>query len=371
MAARKIDGWWYADFRVLGERYRKRSPANTRAEAQRFEQELRKELALRGTLKRDDTHETDEAKVAPQFGEFAERWLEAYVAINNRASEQHQRFSVVRSSLIPALGELRIDQITSYDAEQYKAAKLKEGYSPKTINNHLMILHRCLATAAEWKKLKPEDVPHFKQLTVSPPSYRHLSRKETDELLQAMPSGVWRKLFLVAVRTGLRFSELIALEWDDVDFETNSICVRRAEVRGSVGPTKSNRIRTVYMSTDVRQELLGMERASRRIFQFHGRSISYRRAWLHLAKACRVARIQHLGWHALRHTFASQLVQLGVPIPIIKDLLGHATLQMTMRYTHPQPESLRKAVMLLETGQVWAAGGQPPPDTAFTNNRME
>jgi site-specific recombinase XerD len=84
--------------------------------------------------------------------------------------------------------------------------------------------------------------------------------------------------------------------------------------------------------------------------------------------ACRRAGIQQVGWHTLRHTFASHLAAAGTPITSIQVLLGHANITMTMRYTHTSPSALRDAVANLESRRPiqpspdsWATGGQHSP----------
>jgi Phage integrase family len=67
-----------------------------------------------------------------------------------------------------------------------------------------------------------------------------------------------------------------------------------------------------------------------------------------LAHALKRAGLRHIGWHALRHTFASHLVMRGAPIKAVQELLGHSTIEMTMRYSHLSPDARRDAVRLLD-----------------------
>lgn len=67
-----------------------------------------------------------------------------------------------------------------------------------------------------------------------------------------------------------------------------------------------------------------------------------------LANALKRAGLRHIGWHALRHTFASHLVMRGAPIKAVQKLLGHSTIEMTMRYSHLTPDARRDAVRLLD-----------------------
>lgn len=82
--------------------------------------------------------------------------------------------------------------------------------------------------------------------------------------------------------------------------------------------------------------------------------------------ACRKAGLRQVGWHALRHTFASHLAMRGAPLKAIQELLGHATIQMTMRYAHLSPDVSREAVRLLDRRGGVAATWQQEPKTAAT-----
>ncbi len=99
--------------------------------------------------------------------------------------------------------------------------------------------------------------------------------------------------------------------------------------------------------------------------------IEYPKAGRTLAGICKRAGIRRIGWHVLRHTFASWLCADGVPIVVVKALLGHASIEMTMRYAHLAPSSLRSAIDVFDrqTGlddapAAWAPGGQRAPEQA-------
>ena len=70
-----------------------------------------------------------------------------------------------------------------------------------------------------------------------------------------------------------------------------------------------------------------------------------------MRRACKKAGIRYIGWHTLRHTFASQLVSEGVPINAVQELLGHSSIVMTMKYAHLAPSALRSAVDVLERAE--------------------
>src|SRR6478752_2725835 len=93
------------------------------------------------------------------------------------------------------------------------------------------------------------------------------------------------------------------------------------------------------------------------VFAQHGRMNKKDECKWPLRRACRNAGLREVGWHALRHTFASQLAMKGVPLGSIQELLGHSTIEMTMRYAHLSPEVGRAAVSLLDGQGTYKAHG--------------
>ena len=76
-----------------------------------------------------------------------------------------------------------------------------------------------------------------------------------------------------------------------------------------------------------------------------------------LWSACRKAGLRRIGWHVLRHTFASHLTMRGAPLKAVQELLGHATIDMTMRYAHLSPAAKNEAIRLLDHGNLMATQG--------------
>lgn len=348
MPTRKIHGSWWIDFSYRGARHRKRSPENSKAGAEIFEGLLRRQLALHGSL--DNVLRPDGSKpseLVPNFGAFSERWFHSYVVINNRVSEQNQKRYALHSHLVPVFGRFKLTDISNERIEHYKSMKMKQGLSAKTINNHLTVLRRCLNSAIDWGEL--QRLPRVQLLKTKPSAFQFLTKIQVEQLIAAAPVGLWRAMIVTALRTGLRFSELVGLEWTDINWEAGVLCVQRSNVRGNIDAPKNNRIRYVPLIPEVIAELKMLPTNSSRVFSFDGRVVSYNTAWEHLKKICEASGLPHTSWHDLRHTFASQLAAAGAPIRAVQDLMGHSTIEMTMRYSHLNNESLRAAVDLLQS----------------------
>lgn len=348
MSVRKKDGSWWVDFMFNGERLRKRTMAASRTEALMQEGQFRREVLLQGSisavLKAMEPKPEDRSVT---FAEFAEEWLATYVRTNNRASEQRTKAGVMRKHLLPHFGELKLEAVQRREIEAYKSAKLDEGLVPKTINNHLTILGKCLRTALEDNVIP--SVPLIKWLKRKPAEFDYLMPAESHRLLQNRTEPLWTDMARLALRTGLRRGELMALDWSAIDLAHKRLTVRTSLVDGVMEAPKSNVIRHLPLTEDVVAMLSRSPRRKGTVFQnpVTAKPMTKHLMELGLDRLCRRTGLRHIGWHVLRHTFASQLAMAGVPILTIKELMGHSSIQMTMRYAHLSPSTLALAVPLL------------------------
>ena len=345
MSARKRYNKWWVDFGFNGRRYRTPSPDNTIAGAKAYEAHLRQRLA-RGE---DICEKSDKAEKARQqltFEKFAWKWVEVYVRNNNKFTEVSNKQYALRADLIPYFGKIILGEIGNLHIEEYKTLKLNAGLAPRTVNNHLSILSCCLNIAVEWNVLVK--VPKIKKLKVAPPKYDFLTETESRQLLNHS-TGTLREMVLVAVKTGVRIGELIALEWSDVNFQEKLLTVRQSIVRGHLGSTKSNKVREIPLTDEVCNLLSVRACESGFIFADNkNRPLKPIYCSRSLHKVCKNAGLRKIGWHCLRHTFASHLAINNVPMKAIQELLGHANIVTTMRYSHVSHATLRNAVKTLE-----------------------
>lgn len=346
MPARKIEGWWYADFYAGKKRYRERSPQNTAPAARAYEQFLRGEIASKGSLNHLDPKKQPEAKRVPAFAEYADDWLASYVRIKNRSSERQGKESILRRHLKPYFGESALTAIARRDIDGYKAKKLDEGLSAKTINNHLTILRKCLWTARQDALLT--SLPMIEWLEEDPPAFDYLVPQESIQLLREQSEPFWTEIARLAVRTGLRRGELMALDWSCVDLEHKRLTVNQSIVRGVLELPKNGRIRHLPLTDDVVAILSRREQKRGVVFPRPDGGMLSQTAMRHgLQSLCRRAGLRSIGWHVLRHTFASQLVMEGVPLLTVSRLMGHSSTKMTERYAHLAPSHLAETVPVL------------------------
>ncbi len=344
MAARKIRNAWWVDFRHAGERYRKRSPESSKTGAMAYEAVLRQQLARKGSL--EDTGSTVEM---PTFAAFAKEWLETYVRTNNKPSEQETKETILRCHLVPYFGLEKINEIKQQDIERYKASK-QGSLSQKTINNHLICLNKCLHTAVEWGRMPI--APKIGLLRVPTQKFDYLSPLETAKILEDKAEPTWNEMVRLAARTGMRRGELIALDWSDVDFSRRTLTVRRAYAGGEIGTPKNHRERTIPLTDDVFAMLYA--RAEKTGLVFHGLNGEILGKSINggaIKRVCKRVGLRPIGWHTLRHTYASTLVSEGIPLTAVSQLLGHSDIRVTMRYAHLAPSMLHESVRALQRAE--------------------
>ena len=194
------------------------------------------------------------------------------------------------------------------------------------------------------------NIPKVQLLKVQPQKFDYLSEDEANKLL-ASSSGVIRDMIFTVLKTGLRLGELLAVEWGDLNLSLKQLTIRQSVSRGIVGSTKTNKIRYIPLLDEMCMLLTARKKENKYIFAVssHDKPISSVtcRKWLH--KACQKAMLRKIGWHNLRHTFASHLAENSVSILLIKELLGHSDVKTTMRYSHLSPLATREAVKTLSS----------------------
>lgn len=328
-------------------------------------------LHLDRVLKTGEVTQTPQTrKEAPKVRDFVEIYLDAS-RLQNKPSSVEAKESTLRRHIVPAIGDLRLDQVTYAVIEDLKIEMAKKptrnkskatvppSLSAKSINNYLTILRRMLVIAR--KRGLIAAVPEIDWLKVTAQEFAFLDFEESNRLLKAMDDE-WRTMVLVALRTGMRMGELIALRWQDVDLVAGKITVRQNAVKGKIGTPKSGKEREIPLSNEAVSALKSYRHLKGPLVfcTSEGRMLKYTELRHPLWRACKKAGLRPIQWHACRHTFASHLVMRGVPLKAVQELLGHSTIQMTMRYAHLAPEVTRDAVNLLDrpaNGNVAAARG--------------
>jgi integrase len=143
-----------------------------------------------------------------------------------------------------------------------------------------------------------------------------------------------------AINTGLRLGEILNLRWEEVDLEH---AVIKMLVR------KNRRMLEVPLNDEAVAAMNGWCGLRKCEYVFYNPETGgqWKDLWFGLKKACRKAGLKDVTWHTFRHTFASRLTRNGVDLVTVKELLGHSSVSVTMRYAHTNCEAKRRAVGLI------------------------
>lgn len=263
--------------------------------------------------------------------------------------------------IVPALGSHAVDEIHGRVLDEFRAG-VSEGRSVETVRGTLRVLRRLLGFAAERKYMVEAPKVKLPRNTTVRDLPRFFTFQEADALVAAAGEDPeWGPLVIVALRTGLRISELLALRWADVELTgTPRINVTRGVVDGFESAPKSGKGRPVPLSAQA-CSVLKAHRArnpkAKLVFGNPGDTRRTRHQATHaIHRLCDAAEVERAGIHTTRHTFASHLAMRGVPPVQIRDLLGHASIQQTEVYARLQPGHGSAAAVALLDGSSKPAG---------------
>jgi len=237
--------------------------------------------------------------------------------------------------------ERQIGEIVAADIEGYKLHRRKE-VSGSTVNRELALLKRMFNLAIDWDLYLGSNpvrkVKFFQEINTG---FRVLSKEEEKKFLVSATPYI-QDIALFALNTGLRIGEIRSLKWEGVDLEKNLL---------TVFAEKTHKIRPVPINSEARRvlEFWTLGRKNEFVFYNHETGKPFVDLKAGFALACRKAGIEVVTWHTLRHTFASRLLDRGVDIVTVQQLLGHSTVIVTMRYTHTNLDSKKAAVAKLES----------------------
>jgi integrase len=271
-----------------------------------------------------------------------------------RSGSSHYYEKQLRLHIIPAFGSRRLCDITRIDVQHFLADRRRNGFSGSSVHGMRTTISKVLQAAVDWNLLEQNAARGIQIGDRTPKTERlYLNPSEVGRLLAAL-SEPCRTLVLVAVLTGMRIGEVLALRWKAVDLVRGIIRVRETVSEGKFGSpkTKSSR-REIPISKPVCDVLIArgsschqtgpedLVFATRNQTPLNPKNV-LRRV---LQPACRNLGLPVVSWHSFRHTHATQLAEAGESLRTAQALLGHSDLETTLNvYTHAIPDAQRRAV---------------------------
>jgi site-specific recombinase XerD len=270
---------------------------------------------------------------------FAELAREALVY--SKAHKRSYGDDVIRmEKLLSRFRDRAADSITSQDLEQHLAQTAEESdWAPATINRYRALVSLVFRLGIESGKVKENPARLVKHRQENNARVRWLSAEE-DVRLRAVISVTCPEHMPeldLALNTGLRLSELYGLDWENVNLARRVL---------TIPLPKNGEMRHVPLNAPALAALGELQKHSDGtgplIRNAENGALASPRYWFE--PAVKKAKIRNFSWHCLRHTFASRLVMAGVDLRTVQELMGHKSIQMTVRYAHLTPTHTLAAV---------------------------
>lgn len=269
-----------------------------------------------------------------------EEAIREYLGLNShkRNHGHHIRYARTWQAQFPSR---TLEEITSGEIERYQRRRLQQ-VKPASVNRELAFLKAVYNLAIRDGRVEVNPVAKVRQLKENNARVRFLSEEEEKRLASVLDAEQFA-LVEFAILTGLRRSEQFGLRWEDVDLR-NSVL--------TIPVSKNGERRHVQLSQRVLGILRGLPSRMRSEWVFPSRKGTtpleannfYHRVF---TPALKEAGIKNFVWHDLRHTFGSRLAMAGVDLRSIQELMGHKSIQMTLRYSHLSKSHLKRAVDLI------------------------
>lgn len=274
--------------------------------------------------------------------------------------------------------KVQISDLTAWQLEKWKTARIKAGTKPATVNRDLTALKAALSKAVEWgmldvhplTKVKPAKVDKSKKIRFLDSAEEKRLRQALEDRAEVMrqerdSANQWRTdrgykllpslravtftdhmapMVLLAINTGIRRGEMFSLTWENVDLQRSMLTIEGDNAKS--GSTRhvplNNEALTVLKKWQSQTKKTGLVFPGKK-----GQPMdNIKKGWSGIVKA---AKLPNFRWHDLRHHFASRLVMAGVDLNTVRELLGHSDIKMTLRYAHLAPEHKAAAVEMLMT----------------------
>ncbi len=303
-------------------------------------------------------------------GEYLDSWLKGSVRGSVRQSTLDRYEIAVRVHIKPALGRLKLRKLTPAHIAGFYQDRLAAGFAPASVNKLHVTLHKALDQAVKWRIVPRNVAEMVKGPRPTPPEMRTLSAAETRRLLEAARGDRLEALYVLAVHTGMRQGELLALKWQDIDLENATVRVRRTVTMSKgcilLGEAKTKRSRRTIRLTDTSVRALRghlarqMEEIGRLGDLYEDDGLVFtsgvgtvinptnlrRRSFAPLLRRAGLNRVR---FHDLRHTCATLLLGRNVHPKYVQELLGHANIAITLdTYSHVVPGTGDHAARAME-----------------------
>ena len=321
---------YYIDYRLNGKRHRESTNTTKRREAELILDNRKREI--REAKSPEIKNSVNVCKLAELAQEYL-KWTER--------QRVHKTKKIWVKQLVEVFGNLYVEDLNPRVIEQWQSVRLKYN-KPSTVNRLTGCLKHMINKGVQWE-MSSEDVLKrvrmVKPLEENNRRLRFLTIEECQTLIYCCADHL-KPIVTVALHTGMRRGEILGLKWKQVDLNHGFILL---------DTTKNGERKEIPIDDTLQEMFSEMPHSIESIHVFTDRDGNPYKSIKHsFSTALRKAGINDFRFHDCRHTFASHLVMAGVDLVSVKDLLGHKSLTMTLRYAHLASGHKRKAVNTLD-----------------------
>lgn len=301
-------------------------------QAKRVAKKIRSEAVLGG----DPAAEKEKKKVIPFYRELAEQHL-AHAASYQRSYDSTER--MIHNHVLPRWGKLRLDEIKQQDVTTWLTEKRKSGLAPATVEKIRIMFSRSFELARQWQLFDGNPVKYVPRVKFNNARERYLTSEEANALRLACECSAnpqLKNIVGLLLLTGARKSELLKAKWSDIDIEKRT---------WTLNMTKNGRGRHVPLSQAAMDIISQLPRYPdcpwllpnpQTLLPF----TDIKRSFM---EARKLAGLDDVHIHDLRHSYASALAGSGVDLYTVGKLLGHVNVASTARYAHLANDTLMAA----------------------------
>lgn len=333
-------GTWYLRFKNGNKKtsHQKlgRSTEITLTESRRKAKILKAEIALGS----DPRYEEIARLAVLTFTEYFEQHFLPFVKHRKRSWDRDEQLYRLRIKNV--FGNKRLNQITRHEVQLFHTALKNEGLAAATCNHHIKLMKHAFNLAIDWGMLDKKNPAVRVPLFFEDNKIEHyLNNTELESLLtvlHANRNSPVSFIALLALSSGCRLNELLSAKWSDVDLDKGVFTIRATN-------SKSKRLRAVPLNGTALEVLNQLDTQGKFEHLFINRKtgkpyVNISKVWQKLRTA---AGLKHLRFHDLRHTNASIMVNNGISLYSVQQILGHSDPKVTMRYAHLSTKTLQEA----------------------------
>lgn len=291
-----------------------------------------------------------------KYKAWLNEWLNNFICVTAKQRTVARYSEIIIKHILPVLGEKEICGLSAIDLQRFVTELLVngnkltgQGLSSSAVNSIITVLQGSLTVAYGLELIKNNPASNIKRPKLSEKEIECFTVSEQKNIEQAVLTDKRSYMLgiILCLYTGLRIGELLALTWQDIDFVSGMLTVSKTCYDGKDGNGKFGRVvdapktqssrRIIPLSKQILSLMKDMKKQSRTewVIAKNEEPLSVRTYQRNFSALLKKLHIEHRGFHALRHTFATRAIECGMDVKTLSEILGHKNATITLnRYAH-------------------------------------